>query len=147
MVNYSSESLKIIERVKEIARELNHKYVGTYFLLSSIFKDGNNEAHRLILKHADCGQLESMIEKIGKPLDEDVDLSQLIYSRRLYKVINEADFIRHRFGQDKVGSLHLLYGLINEKESLACEILEYCTVGKQVQLYFSSPMYYQLVSF
>ena len=106
------------------ARELGHSYVGTEHLLLGLLLEKESIAHKILsshgAKHKDLRQ--ALIDYVGIGVKKDVSSADM--SPRLARTIENASNEALRSGAKLIGSEHLLFALINQKDSVGTRLLE-----------------------
>ncbi len=121
---FTKSAEKAIEFSKEIAINLGHNYIGTEHLLYGILKEENGIARKALNKQNiyESSVLEIIQDIIGK--NKNLDFITLGFTPRVKKIFENALIEAQKLDSDYIGTEHLLIGIINEKDSLANEILK-----------------------
>ena len=106
------------------ARELGHSYIGTEHLLLGLLLEKESIAYKILnshgAKHKDLRQ--ALIDYVGIGVKKDVSSSDM--SPRLARTIENASNEALRCGAKLIGSEHLLFALISQKDSVGARLLE-----------------------
>ncbi len=119
---FTSRAKKAIEIANEIAKELNHNYIGTEHILYGLAKEGNGVG---------CKVLESQgvnAEKIKEEIlvlvgNGDKETETLGFTPRTKRVLENSFIEAKKVGYDYIGTEHLLVGIVREGDSIAVRIL------------------------
>lgn len=123
---FTDRARKVVQYAREDSYKRNFEYVGTESILIGLLREPNGVAHH-VLESLDVsiGRIHVEIEKIVHrgPDDFEVDRDKIPFSPRTKKLfeyaIDEAKILGHKY----IGTEHLLLGLLQEKESIAAQIL------------------------
>ena len=106
------------------ARELGHSYVGTEHLLLGLLLEKESIAAKILssrgAKHKDLRQ--ALIDYVGIGVKKDVSSADM--SPRLARTIENASSEALKSGAKLIGSEHLLFALICQKDSVGARLLE-----------------------
>ena len=113
-------ALKLAEKK---ARELGHNYVGTEHLLLGLIEEKQGVAASLLImagvdEHAVTENIEALIGKGDYKFTEGFS-----YTPRSKKILEMSIAISRQMQQNYVGTEHILYALVSEKEGVAFKIL------------------------
>ena len=120
---FTNRAEKAISCAQECAKELGHNYVGTEHLLYGLIKEGNGIAYKVLSFQnvADEKILANIVEMIGK--EEPLKNTPVGYTPRTKHVIEAAFSEAKKFGNQFIGTEHLLLGILKESDSVATRIL------------------------
>jgi ATP-dependent Clp protease ATP-binding subunit ClpC len=120
-----------LDRAADEARRLGDPYVGTDHVLLAIASIENAAAKRVMESlEMDSERLMRVIRFIrGTGQDSLNGDSEYAYSPRLQRVLEAAAKDSAKRSHTEIGTLHLLSGLLREKEGLAVFVLESPGVG------------------
>ena len=106
-----------------IAEKLGHTYIGTEHALLALLKDESSSASILLKKHRIT--YKSLEEKIKNYIGagEKTVLNVKDTTPRFRRVIEGAHKISIKYNSEKIGTEHLLYAILDERDSSAIKIL------------------------
>lgn len=119
---FTEGAKKALGYAAEYAKELGHNYVGTEHLLAGILCEGGGAA-RLLQQQGVTEQKvkELVLSAVGK--GDYVINENFGYTPRVKKILELSKSISRQLGQNYVGSEHMLFALMSERECLANRIL------------------------
>lgn len=124
---FSVQSVKIIEYAKKIAKEMNSKVVGSEHLLLALYNTQDTICHFLLcelgIKYEDINTTLNRMQVIRK-----TEIKNSIFSKRFQDIILNAKEIASESKSDYVYDEHIFYSLLELRDSVAYEILEYLNV-------------------
>lgn len=124
---FSVQSVKIIEYAKKIAKEMNSKVVGSEHLLMAMYNTQDTICHFLLcelgIKFEDINATLNRMQVIRK-----TEIKNSIFSKRFQDIILNAKEIASESKSDYVYDEHIFYSLLELRDSVAYEILEYLNV-------------------
>ena len=121
---YSERARQAIFRADEVARELNHDYIGTeHVLLGLIQSDAGELAHLLRALGVDPTEIRPRVEQLVQPAPHSSTRRKLSFTPRAKRAIElaqqDADFLQQKCIEPE----HLLVGLLREQEGVAGQVL------------------------
>ena len=119
---FTERAQRVIYLAQEEAERLNHNYIGTEHILLGLVAEGEGiAANALINIGIDLAELRTqVIEAVG----EGKEIVKVLGFTPRTKKVFELSFEEARiFGQNYIGTEHLLLGLIKEGEGVAAAIL------------------------
>lgn len=123
-MNYTEQANDVLRIAKNIAKELDHPYVGTEHLLLGLRKVYTGVAGQVL---AISGVNEEKILKVVDELVSPVGSVALAHnpdiSPRLAYILDESKAEALRFQSDKIGTEHMLLALLHETDCVATRIL------------------------
>ena len=122
---YTERARRAMALANQEAQRFNHEYIGTEHILLGLVKEGRGIAANVLDKlGVDLASTRAEVEKLVKPGPDEVATGTLPKTPRLEKTLeyarNEAKQLRH----DRVGTEHLLLGLLVEPEGVGGQILK-----------------------
>ena len=115
----------------EEAHGYGHNYIGTEHVLLGIIREGEGVGARSLRSlevdvQAARDVVEAVVGRVGYPAagEEVSPPGWISYTPRVRKVIGSALEEARRLGDDRIGTEHLLLGIIQEGEGVANAILE-----------------------
>ena len=105
------------------ARALGHAYIGTEHLLLSLLASGGSAAAGILLSHeiTHASTLAVAKEISGEPGESRIDARDM--TPRLRSIIESSAAEADKYGQNYIGTEHLLLALISERESVAVKLI------------------------
>ena len=121
--SYSVQTVKLIEKAKSIAKDLNSDLVGTEHLLIAMYKTQDTICHFLLVElNIKLEDIERALEKI-KVIHKRVS-EKSVFTKRFQDIILNANVIAKDCQSDYVYDEHLFYSMLELKDSVGFEILE-----------------------
>jgi ATP-dependent Clp protease ATP-binding subunit ClpA len=120
---FTAEARGVVVDAQEEARRLRHSYIGTEHILLGCFSNtevGAGAALSALGLRADRVR-EDVVRTVG--LGEDPSSGQIPFTPRAKKVMELGLREAQSLGHEHIESLHLLLGLIHEREGVAMRIL------------------------
>ena len=112
-----------LKKAAEYARELGFNYVGTEHLLAGLAECGDKTSNILEKCGAGEDRVKAAVENVVGRGDYVINRN-FGYTPRLKKILEMSQAISRQLGNNYVGSEHLLYALMAERECLANRILK-----------------------
>ena len=125
MVNkFTQRAQSSLNHSLRIARELGHSYIGTEHLLLGLLSEKESIAYKILISHgAKLLKLkQSLADYVGTGSKSNVSAADM--SPRLARTIENASTEAARLGAKLIGSEHLLFALINQKDAVGTRLLE-----------------------
>ena len=125
MVNkFTQRAQSSLNHSLRIARELGHSYIGTEHLLLGLLSEKESIAYKILISHgAKLLKLrQSLADYVGTGTKSNVSAADM--SPRLARTIENASAEAVRLGAKLIGSEHLLFALINQKDAIGTRLLE-----------------------
>ena len=106
----------------EFAKELGHNYVGTEHLILGILEE-NGPSAALLKEQGITGQAlkEMIVQAVGK--GDYVLNDNFGYTPRVKKILEVSKTVARQLGLNYIGTEHLLYALLRERECIANRLL------------------------
>lgn len=110
----------------EIAKELGHTYIGTEHILLALFSDELSSSAYIFRKHnISFVKIKSVISDFsgtGVP----TELTTADMTPRCRRIIEDSYELALKYSSTLVGTEHLLYALLSERECIANKIIKKC---------------------
>jgi hypothetical protein len=121
---FTDRARKVMQLANQEAQRFNHEYIGTEHILLGLIKEGSGVAAK-VLKNLDIDLLKVRleVEKIVLRGPDMVTMGRLPQTPRAKQAIEYAIEIAKDLSHDYIGTEHLLWGLVREKESVAAQVL------------------------
>ena len=127
---YTKSGENALKYAKKIARQLKQEYVGSEHLLYGLVREHNGLASVVLLKN---GIEEDRIETVISQLmmqDTNVALAgQADFSKKCNQILDLAWQESKKFKMEKVGTEHMLIGIIKQPDSVAFRLLSAMNVN------------------
>ncbi len=120
---FSEGAKKVLTLAQEEAERSHHSYIGTEHLLFGLLREGEGLGAKVL---ASLGvELQAVRPKVESMLagGEGILIKQIIPTSRVKRVIELAFEEARRMGVARVGTEHLLLGLVLEGEGIAATVL------------------------
>ena len=120
---FTKSSEKVLEYANELAIKLGHSYIGTEHLVYGLVREKNGVAGKIFTKKNITTEMvyERIENIIG--INKNCGKVNLGFTPRLKKVIENAFVEVKKYGNDYIGTEHLLVGLMRESDSIGIRIL------------------------
>ena len=120
---YTAQAEKVLITAKNLARKLNHPYVGTEHLLLALKKEFTGVASQVLsMNKVEEEKIVKIIEELVAPV-QDVKRKKVVFSPRLEFLLDNAmqEAVRQR--SEKIGTEHMLLAMIKDADCVATRIL------------------------
>lgn len=130
---YTARTKAVLDGAKEVARGMNHPFIGTEHLLLALFTQPEALATRVLVEHgiteeavAEAVTPRSPAKAAGAPRDVEAALSaeNPPYTRKAAHVLQGAVAEALVLGHNYVGTEHLLLAFYRDSASIATEVLQ-----------------------
>ena len=128
---YTAQAKKALDLSKRISKTLGHNYVGTEHILLGLVKEGEGVASKILAEHdVTFNKLKELIENLVAPggitvMDRDG------YSPKALYVLDWAAEEAANSENGKIGTEHILIGILRETDCVASRLLH--TLGVNLQ--------------
>ena len=121
---FTRKAQQVLQIAMQIASELGHTYIGSeHLLLALMSEDAGVAAHYLAERGASAERIQdAIVEKAGEGSPTDVSANDL--TPRTKHIIENSLSESQRYGQNYIGTEHLLLSLLEERDCVAVQILE-----------------------
>ena len=121
---FTEKAQNALEAARTEAQRMGHTYIGSEHLLLGLLEEGTGIAAKILMgKHLTAKDVRGEIERlIGFGSPSAVGAKDM--TPRLKKIIEGAAMESMRNGQNYIGTEHLLYALLLERDSIAITITE-----------------------
>ncbi|MDD5259651.1 MAG: ATP-dependent Clp protease ATP-binding subunit [bacterium] len=128
---FTERAQRAIQLAQEEVKRLNHDYLGTEHLLLGLI-DLNEGVASLVLANLDLdlSKIRKEVEKIVGAGDTIMLLGEVPFTPRAKKVLQLAVEESQTMGHSRIGTEHILLGLLREGEGIAAKVL--ATLGIQL---------------
>ena len=124
--NFTEKAKRVLASAKREAMEFGHDYISTEHLILAMTQVSDSMAVMILTNlGVDITELRAEIEKgLSRGPMRKTYAQELPLSASARKAINNAIEESRKLGQDKVGTEHILLGILLEERSLSSQILE-----------------------
>lgn len=121
---FTEKAQNVLERARAEAAGMGHTYIGSEHLLLGLVSERSGIASKILhARRAKEAAIRNGIEKaVGVGSPSSVKASDM--TPRLKKIIEGAASESLKNGQSYIGTEHLLFSLLQERDSVACAVLE-----------------------
>ena len=121
---FTQKAQNVLNLALNSASEMGHTYIGSEHLLLGLIKEASGvAAHYLNERNADPERIRKAIaEMAGMGTPTTVTATDM--TPRTKNIIEASFYESQRYGQDYIGTEHLLLALLNERDCVAVRILE-----------------------
>ena len=120
----TDDARRVLPLAREEARRLDHNYIGTEHLLLAIVRERDGLGARVLASlGVDLENARSAVEFIVSRGDRTVT-GDIALSPRAQQVVMLAVDEARRLNHDRVGTEHLLLGLLRENQGVAAGVLQ-----------------------
>lgn len=135
MKEYTEKAKKALSLAEELAKSMKYNYIGTEHLLAGLLKEGTGVAASLLAdSQIELEKLLDMIRELIAPDTQILVLEKNGYSPRTKQVLERAQEEAESLGSEKVGTEHLLIGILLEGDCAAARLLNSLGVNAQKML-------------
>lgn len=120
---FTEKAESVLNRSVTLAEEFGHTYIGTEHLLLSLATESGTYAAVILAKHKVSEKLLRQGIKEYSGQGTQSRLTSRDTTPRCRKIIEEAYKVSQKHGSEKTGTEHILYALLDEKDSVAARIL------------------------
>ena len=121
--NFTAKAEKALNRSVKLAEELGHTYVGTEHVLLSLAEDDTCCASILMKKNRISAEGIYLAIKEYSGTGSPTSLSSKDTTPKCRKLLESSYRISKKYSFEKIGTEHLLLGILDEKECVATKIL------------------------
>jgi ATP-dependent Clp protease ATP-binding subunit ClpA len=120
---FTDQARRVVVLAEEEARMLDHNWIGTEHLLLGLLREGDGIAARVLASRGISLQpvREQVVEIVGQVLQHASE--HIAFTPRSKKVLELSLRESLQLGHDRVGTGHLLLGLIREGDGVAAQVL------------------------
>ena len=121
---FTQKAAEVMKLAEKAARRMHSGYVGTEHILLGLLQENTGVAARVLKDNGiESEKMESLMEELLAPEQTVAVKDREGYSPRARKVMEEAEALAARFGNEQIGTEHLLLALIKEGENVAVKLL------------------------
>ena len=121
---FNDRAKRVLALAQDEAIRFNHNYIGTEHLLLGLVREGEGVAARVLDSlGVELSKVRTAVEFIIGRGDSTTSPSEITLSPRTKKVIELAIDEARKLGHGRVGTEHLLLGLLREGDGTAARVL------------------------
>ncbi len=124
----------LMEHAHDEAAILKQDHVGTEHLLLGLVQCDGFGTKILQTLGASAGSVRREVERRVKPAKQEEVVGKLLWTPRAKRVFERAIDMSRCFGDDYVGTEHVLLGLLEQSEGPAAEVLRFLRVTHSAAL-------------
>jgi len=133
---YTEQAERVLGYAKQAAEHLSHGYIGSEHLLVALLREACVAREILQANGIQEEKLDELIAQLISPQKSD-RRKKIQNTPRLTRLLEQAEAEAIRYGNEKVGTEHLLLAILQEEDCIAVRLLN--TLGIPTQkLYFST---------
>ena len=123
-MNYTEQANDVLRIAKNIAKELDHPYVGTEHLLLGLRKVYTGVAGQVLaISGVDAEKILKVVDELVSPVGSVALAHNPEISPRLAYILEESKAEALRFQSSQIGTEHMLLSLLHETDCVATRIL------------------------
>ncbi len=131
-LEYTDKAKAALLLAEKVSKKLRQGYVGTEHILVGLLREKTGVAAKVLLENGVTEeQVLDVIRELIAVESPVLTKDRETYSPRAVKVLEEAESLAQRFGAAKIGTEHILMGIIREGENVAVRLLN--TLGISTQ--------------
>ena len=132
MYKFTKRAEQALELASKLASEFGHNYIGTEHILYGLTKEGTGVASQVLLgQEITPEKIEEEIETLIGKGEVIEDESNIGFTPRSKRVIENAFIEARKLGSEFIGTEHLLIGIMREGDSVAVRIMMDLKVNPQ----------------
>ena len=129
---FTEKAESVLNHSITLAEGFGHTYIGTEHLLLALSGEEETYAAILLVKHKlNAEFIKKSIEEYSG-FGEKTSLSSRDTTPRCRKIIEDSYKIAQKYNSDKIGTEHLLYSILEEKDSVAGRMITKANANTQV---------------
>ena len=129
---FTNSAEKALELAGDLAIELGHNYIGTEHILYGLAKEGSGVASQVLsLQEVTPEKIAEEIESLIGKGEELPDETEVGFTPRSKRVIENAFMEARKLGSEYIGTEHLLIGIMREGDSVAVRIMMDLNINPQ----------------
>ncbi|MCI5676332.1 MAG: ATP-dependent Clp protease ATP-binding subunit [Clostridia bacterium] len=124
MNRFTEKAQNTLNNALRFARELGHTYIGSEHLLLSLAAETDSVSAKMLAEHGITPEaVKEKVEEVAG-VGSESEVSPADMTPRTRKIIEGAAVLSMRFGQNYIGTEHLLLSLLSERDCVGVKILE-----------------------
>ena len=134
-MQYTEQVNQALKYAKQTAKQCGQSYIGSEHLLMGLMREENGMASAILKEcKVDAQKLMELIQELIVPEGMLAERGIMDYSPRATEILAQAEEEAQFFGQEKMGTEHLLLAILKDVDCVATRLLH--TMGIQVQKVF-----------
>ena len=134
-MQYTEQVNRALKYAKQTSKQCGQSYIGSEHLLMGLMKEESGMASAILKEcKVDESKLMELIQELIAPEGMLADKVSFGYSPRALEILAQGEEEAVFFGQDKMGTEHLLLAILKDVDCVATRLLH--TMGIQVQKIF-----------
>ncbi len=123
-MKYTAKAEEVLQRAQKAARAYLQNYVGTEHLLIGLLAQGDGIAACVLEENGvSLEQVKELIINLVAPPSDVAIMEREGYSPRARAVLEEAEKAAVAYGENRIGTEHILMGMIREGNNVAVRLL------------------------
>ena len=124
MDRFTKKAVAVLGQAPEIAGRLGHTYIGSEHLLLGILSERDCIGARLLLSRGITYEKaeKKVVALVGRGVPRELSTKDM--TPRVRRIIEQSFSAARRYGQQQVGTEHLLCALLREHQSTASAVIE-----------------------
>ncbi len=129
---FTDKAQMVIDGASQVAKGLNHGYIGTEHLLLALAAVEECVASRILYRHGVTeDKMVDLIERLVAPIKKVSVKDSDGLSPRALDILEKSVKEANRFGKKKAGTEHILMSIIKDEDCVACRLLNTLSVNRQ----------------
>ena len=121
---FTDRARRVLAFANQTAQEWNYEYIGTEQIIVGLNKEGAGVGYTILKEYEiDLNVVVAKIIESRTILPNMVTMGQLPITREAEQVIHSAIAFSKKMGQNYVGTEHIVYGLLEEKNGVGASLL------------------------
>ena len=134
-MQYTEQVKRALKYAKQTAKQCGQSYIGSEHLLMGLMREENGMASAILKEcKVDAQKLMELIQELIVPEGMLAERGIMDYSPRATEILAQGEEEAQFFGQEKMGTEHLLLAILKDVDCVATRLLH--TMGIQVQKVF-----------
>ncbi len=121
---FTQKAQNAMNRALYAAREMGHTYIGSEHILIGLLSEPESAGARLLEgRGASLNEVKELVRSISGTGDKS-SVTPADMTPRTKNIIENSAYISVKYNQGYIGTEHILYALLNERDCVAVKILE-----------------------
>ena len=121
---FTDRARKVMQLANQEAGRLSHEHIGTEHILLGLIREGSGVTPGVFkAAHYDLGIIRTQVGELAKSEPSTSRLGRLSSTPGVKKALDYAEEEAHSFRHGFVGRIHILLGLIRERDGIAAAVL------------------------
>jgi ATP-dependent Clp protease ATP-binding subunit ClpC len=123
-LSFAESAQELLALAREEASRLHHEYIGTEHLVLALTSQVNGIAAKTLRSlRVDLRGMRQSVDYVVRPGSSSSLRVSLPYTSRTSKVLSLADEAQREFEDSKIGSEHVLVGVLRERKGIGAQVL------------------------